>query len=77
MTTVGFGDVPVNTSVEIILSLTLMCMGVVFYSFVIGNFSSMIANNDLVREQLNMKLKAIAEFSKQTGLPVELYLKLK
>ena len=64
MTTVGFGDVPINTEIEMILSLSMMCMGVVFYSFVIGNFSSMIANNDIVREQMNVKLKAIAEFAK-------------
>jgi hypothetical protein len=59
------------------MGLFWMLLGVAFYSFVIGNFSSMIENNDIIKQQLNVKLKAIAEFTKQTGLPLEIYLKIK
>ena len=77
LTTVGFGDYPAVTYMERILSLFWMGLGVVFYSFVIGNFSSMIENNDIMKHQLNVKLKAIAEFTKQTGLPLDIYIKIK
>jgi hypothetical protein len=59
------------------MGLFWMGLGVAFYSFVIGNFSSMIENNDIMKQQLNVKLKAIAEFTKQTGLPIDIYLKIK
>src|SRR5688572_27219034 len=41
--TVGYGDFPVNTVGELILSLVWMVFGVGFYSFVIGNLTSIIA----------------------------------
>ena len=46
VTTVGFGDIPAVTELEIALALIWMILGVGFYSYVIGNFSSMIASID-------------------------------
>ena len=46
VTTVGYGDIPAFTTGEIILSFIWMMVGVAFYSFIIGNFSSIIAGND-------------------------------
>jgi hypothetical protein len=45
ITTVGYGDIPANTIPEIFLSLIWMLVGVIFYSFIIGNFTSIIAGN--------------------------------
>lgn len=45
VTTVGYGDIPANTVSEIFLSLIWMLVGVIFYSFIIGNFTSIIAGN--------------------------------
>lgn len=42
VTTVGYGDIGANASSEILLSLVWMLVGVVFYSFIIGNFTSII-----------------------------------
>ncbi len=46
ITTVGFGDIPAVTELELGLALIWMILGVAFYSYVIGNFSSMIASID-------------------------------
>ena len=43
--TVGYGDIPAVTSAEITLSLFWMVFGVGFYSFIIGNYSSIIQSN--------------------------------
>ena len=42
ITTVGFGDVWTDSVPEMLLSLLWMVIGVGFYSFVMGNFFSMI-----------------------------------
>lgn len=43
--TVGYGDIPAVTAGEMLLSLFWMIFGVGFYSFIIGNYSSIIAGN--------------------------------
>lgn len=45
ITTVGYGDIPAYTNVEIIFSFVWMLVGVAFYSFIIGNFSSIITGS--------------------------------
>ena len=42
LTTVGYGDISAHTNLEICLSLAWMIFGVGFYSFTIGNLSSII-----------------------------------
>lgn len=46
LTTVGFGDVPAITVLERMLALFWMIFGVGFYSFTIGNLSSIISSLD-------------------------------
>lgn len=42
ITTVGYGDVNAITLEELLLSFVWMLVGVGFYSFIIGNFSTMV-----------------------------------
>lgn len=46
ITTVGYGDIPAKTTTEQVLSVLWMVFGVGFYSFTIGNLSSVIASMD-------------------------------
>lgn len=46
VTTVGYGDIGAVTGPEIVISLCWMLFGVAFYSFIIGNFISIITGND-------------------------------
>ena len=45
ITTVGYGDIPAFTNAEMIFSFVWMLVGVAFYSFIIGNFSSIITGS--------------------------------
>jgi len=42
--TVGYGDIGAGTTTELFLNILWMVFGVGFYSFVIGNLTSIIAN---------------------------------
>ena len=77
VTTVGYGDIGAVTSTEKILSLIWMVFGVAFYSFVIGNFTSMLASNDIIKKSYYIKIKGLVEFSKKAGIPGDLTLKIK
>jgi len=44
ITTVGYGDVAAKTKEELLLSFVWMLVGVGFYSFIIGNFSTIAAS---------------------------------
>lgn len=46
-----------------------MVFGVGFYSFTIGNLSSVIAKMDAGTALLKSKLNTLQEFSKRVGLP--------
>ena len=46
ITTVGYGEIPAVTQTEIYFSFTWMLLGVLFYSFIIGNFSSIGESED-------------------------------
>ncbi|CDW91576.1 cation channel family protein [Stylonychia lemnae] len=75
--TVGFGDFGARTVSELFLCIVWMIFGVGFYSFVIGNLTSIIANENANSENLYNKLKALEEFAKKTNLPEELHFKIR
>ena len=77
MSTVGYGDIAAVTEVEMILSILWMTTGVVFFSFVIGSLSSMIANFDSKESALNQKLSFIDEFAKASNIEKDLVLRLR
>lgn len=75
--TVGYGDIPAFTSSEIIISLFWMVFGVGFYSFIIGNFSSIIQSNIQIQASIQSKIKSLAELTKKAQIPIELSKKIK
>lgn len=77
VTTVGYGDFTCFTPSEYILATLWMCIGVTFYSFTIGNVSSIIANLDQKAVILNSKLNTLDEYSKKYKLPTDIRLKVK
>ena len=55
LTSVGYGDLTfAKTEAELVLCLVWMAFGVAYYTFVVGNFTSMIANNDILKEKLEV-----------------------
>lgn len=77
VTTVGYGDFTVQTTTEYILALIWMIIGVNFYSFTIGNVSSIIAGMDSKAAILNSKLNTLNEYSAKYNLPLSTQTKIK
>lgn len=77
ITTVGFGDIVAGTRTEMTLSLLWMIFGVGFYSFTVGNLSSLIASMDTKTQQLKKKLNTLNDFSKRIKLPEHIHQRIR
>lgn len=53
LTTVGFGDITIISMSERLFAVTWMIIGIAFYSYAIGNMTTLIENLDADRETLN------------------------
>ena len=69
VTTVGYGDFSISTTTEYILALFWMVIGVNFYSFTIGNVSSIIAAMDAKASVLTSKIQTLNDYSAKYNLP--------
>lgn len=69
VTTVGYGDFSISTTTEYILALIWMVIGVNFYSFTIGNVSSIIAAMDAKASMLTSKIQTLNDYSSKYRLP--------
>jgi len=54
-----------------------MFFGVGFYSFIIGNFTSIISSNDQIEASIQMRIKSLVELAKKAQIPIELTKKIK
>lgn len=59
LTTVGYGEIGAVTGAEQITALIWMIVGVGFYSFTIGNLSSIISDVDIKAAILQQKISAM------------------
>lgn len=74
--TVGYGDITAYTTVEKVICMLWMMVGVGFYSFTIGTLSSVLSSIDAKSSMLNTKLLYIKLFAKDTKLPDSLVKKI-
>lgn len=77
LTTVGYGDIHAYSVSEKIAALAWMIIGVGFYSFTIGNLSSIINTIDVKAAHLQQKLNILTEFAKRTKLPDDVQNRIK
>ena len=77
VTTVGFGDIPAYTVPEICLSLVWMLVGVIFYSFIVGNFTSIIAGNSELQQSIKYRINGLADLSRRAQIPYSLSKRMK
>jgi hypothetical protein len=70
VTTVGYGDFTISTNTEYMLALFWMLIGVNFYSFTIGNITSIIATIDAKAGVLTVKIQTLNDYSIKHNLPV-------
>ena len=57
--TVGYGDITAVNSMEKVLSIILMIVGVISFSFATGSLSSIIANYDQYEAVLQEKIATL------------------
>lgn len=69
----GYGEIGAVTGAEQITALIWMIVGVGFYSFTIGNLSSIISDIDIKAAILQQKISAMQDFVKRNpNLPSEI-----
>lgn len=77
VTTVGYGDFVISTTTEFVLALVWMLIGVNFYSFTIGNVTSIIATIDAKASILTVKIQTLNDYSSKSKLPPHLHNKIR
>ena len=77
ITTVGYGDIPAKTNSEMILSFIWMLVGVGFYSFIIGNFSSFVQGRSRQQMDIQYRVKGLSELARKAQIPFETSKKIK
>jgi CRP-like cAMP-binding protein len=76
LTTVGFGDIFPVTVIEKLIAMTWMVYGIGFYSFVVGNLSSVLSSLDQKQAFINEKLSLIQIFAEETKLPQKISIEI-
>lgn len=77
MATLGYGDIPAVSSKEMLLCLFWMIVGVGFYSFVVGNFTSILTGHVEIEASIQKKIRCIKELAWKADFPLELVNKTK
>lgn len=72
ITTVGYGDISAQNSLERFFSIIMLFVGVMSFAFISGSLSSMITNNDTVTASLKQKLELLKTLRKQYKLDDDL-----
>ena len=68
LTTVGYGDFGASNFVEFCINIFWMVAGVVFYSILVASVTSGIEGEASAKDKLTSTLKALEDFSKESGL---------
>jgi homoserine trans-succinylase len=75
--TVGFGDINGKSLAERIFCICWIVSAVIFYSYSIGNITSVVSSMDVTTEKLNEQLQTLQGFKKRMNMPTTLYRKIK
>ena len=77
VTTVGYGDIPAFTTAEIIFSFMWMLLGVLFYSFIIGNFTSIITSGSQMHNTIQQRIQSLSDLARKAKVPFDSMKKIK
>ena len=77
ITTVGYGDRSPETKTEKIFGCILMIIGVIAYTMLISQLTSIISANDRKHAALKEKLDILSNIRKDYGMNFDLYLRLR
>lgn len=76
LTTVGYGDILLATTVERLLCIFLQFIGVIFFSFASGSLTKIIANYDITNSHNQAKTNILNRILKDYHIPPKLYTQL-
>lgn len=76
ITTVGYGDMPISTSMEKIVAIIIILIGVITFSFAIGSLISVLSNLDTSEAKLKEKHFELNSIRKKYRVPSNLYKRL-
>ena len=65
ITTVGYGDISATCTNERLLSIVIMIVGVISFSFATGSLSSLISNVDSTQAKIRQKVKIIKKLKSE------------
>lgn len=72
ITTIGYGDITPKNNTEKVYAMSVMALGVAFYSLTIGNLTTLIATMDQKTRIMNTKLETLQDLAKEIKMPVSL-----
>ncbi|CAI2381160.1 unnamed protein product [Moneuplotes crassus] len=76
ITTVGYGDMPITTSLEKIIAIGMIIVGVITFSFSLGSLMSVLENVDNSEAKFKEKYYELNSIKKKYNIPQALYNKL-
>jgi hypothetical protein len=75
--TLGYGDIPAQTTLEILLSLVWMLFGQMLFSFLVSTYTTIIQSSIEIDASIQTMIKSLTELTKQANIPLELSQKIK
>ncbi len=76
LTTIGYGDITPNTSLETLFVIIVELIGAGMYGFIIGNIANIIANIDVAKSQYQEKMEKVTTFLRYKNIPLDLKTKI-
>ncbi len=76
LTTIGYGDITPNTSLETFFVIIVELIGAGMYGFIIGNIANIIANIDVAKSQYQEKMEKVTTFLRYKHIPLDLKTKI-
>jgi len=73
ITTVGYGDISGENTLERAVSIMIMILGVISFSFGTGSLSSILQNYDQANAKLQERISVLNRIYKDYCLPLDLY----
>jgi hypothetical protein len=77
ITTVGYGDISGQNSKERVVSIAIMIVGVISFSFATGSLSSILQNYDHANAKLSAKMNILNQIYSDYFLPLDFYERLR
>jgi len=77
MTTVGYGDITPNRTVEYVFTIIVMLLGASMYAFIIGNIASLFSKLDSSKVNHFNRMEAVTQFLRYRNVPHKLSLKVR